>query len=133
MISMTRTRKGPRQTYFVCIGMDLVDTGEFVSRVMAATSQQDASSMFKEQVGIDAKEILGPFFKKRAQVLENTRTLKFTNQTKKAIYNGWLVNAFILKEPKNQAYLVFIKRVDDKKLPMPKGTITVPVSDLRIT
>src|SRR6185295_10329480 len=131
MISMTRTRKGPRQTYFVCIGMDAANVGEFVSRVIPAASQQDAASKYKEQVNLDAREILGPFFKKRAQVLENTRALKFTNQTKKAIYNDWMVNAFILKEPENQAYLVFIRRVDDKKLPMPKGTITVPVSDLR--
>lgn len=77
------------------------------------------------------KEILGPFYKKRAQVIENTRSLKFSNQTKKAVYNDWMVNAFLLKEPENQAYLVFIKRVDDKKLPIPKGTITVPISDLR--
>jgi len=131
MISMTRTRKGPRQTYFVCIAMDSVNAGEFISRVIAASSQQDAATEFKEKIGVDAREILGPFFKKRAQVLENTRALKFTNQTKKAVYNDWLVNAFILKEPENQAYLVFIRRVDDKKLPMPKGTITVPISDLR--
>jgi hypothetical protein len=74
---------------------------------------------------------MGPFYKKRAQVLESTRVLKFTNQTKRAQYNDWLVNAFILKEPVDQAYLVFIKRLDDKKLPTPKGTITVPVSELR--
>jgi hypothetical protein len=64
-------------------------------------------------------------------VIENTRVLKFSNQTKKAIYNDWLVDAFLLQEPENQAYLVFIKRVDDKKLPSPKGTITVPITDLR--
>lgn len=127
MINMTR--KGPRQTYFVCIGMNAGE--DFVSRVIAAINQQDAAKEFKEKAGFDAREILGPFFKKRARVLENTRELKFTNQTKKAIYNDWVVNAFILKEPENQAYLVFIKRVDDKKLPSPKGTITVPISDLR--
>lgn len=75
---------------------------------------------------------MGPFFKKRAQVLETTRELKFTNQTKKAIYDGWVVNAFVLKEPENQAYLVFIKREDGKAMPTPKGVITVPISDLRL-
>jgi hypothetical protein len=129
MIRMTRARKGPRQTYFVCISMRAGE--DFVSRVIPASSPQDASTAYKEQVGIEPKEILGPFFKKRAQVLENTRTLKFTNKTKRAIYNDWVVNAFILKEPENQAYLVFISRVDNKPLPKPKGTITVPVSDLR--
>ena len=125
------TRKGPRQTFYVCIGMDCGE-GEFVSKIIPATNPKDASVTFKEQTGgLDVKEVLGPFFKKRARVLENTRELKFTNQTKKAIYNDWIVNAFMLKEPENQAYLVFIKRADDKKLPTPKGTITVPISDLR--
>lgn len=102
-----------------------------MTKVIPASSPEEASSLFVEHYSVSPKEILGPFYKKRAQVIENTRTLKFSNQTKKAIYNDWMVNAFLLKEPENQAYLVFIKRIDDKKLPIPKGTITVPISDLR--
>jgi hypothetical protein len=37
----------------------------------------------------------------------------------------------MLTEPADHAYLVFIKRADDKKIPFPKGTITAPIHDLR--
>src|SRR5574338_1042142 len=124
------TRKGARQTFFVCIGMDFAK-GDFVSKIIPSDSPKNASTLFHEQTNLEAKEVLGPFFKKRAQVIENTRVLKFTNQSRKAVYNDWLVTAFILQEPENHAYLVFTKRVDDKKLPTPKGTITVPISELR--
>jgi hypothetical protein len=123
------TRKGARQTVYVCCS--ITNDGELINKIIAAASPEEAGNLFLEQSTIKAKEILGPFYKKRTQVLENTRVLKFSNQTKKAIFNDWLVNAFLLKEPENQAYLVFIKRVDGKKASTPVGTITVPVSDLR--
>ena len=126
------TRRGARQIFFVCIGMDS-SKGEFVSKVIPSDSPKDASTAFHQETQLEAKEVLGPFFKKRAQVVESSRVLKFTNQIRKAVYNDWHVNAFILQEPENQAYLVFLKRVDDKKLPTPKGTITVPISELRFT
>jgi hypothetical protein len=122
-------RRGSRQTVFVCAAIS--SNNELVTRVIPAESPKDAADIFLGQVFLTAKEVLGPFYKKKTQVIENTRILKFSNQTKKAVYNDWLVDAFMLQEPENQAYLVFIKRVDDKKLPPPKGTITVPVSDLR--
>lgn len=122
-------RKGPRQTYFVCASIS--PDGDLIAETLVGASPSEASQKFSEKYSHSPQTILGPFFKKRAQVLENTRTLQLTNQAKKAIYNDWLVTAFILKEPENQAYLVFIKRVDEKKLPTPKGIITVPISDLR--
>lgn len=122
-------RKGARQTIFVCAG--ITDNNELVMRIIAADSPKEATDLFFEQATFQPKEVLGPFYKKRSQVIDNTRVLKFSNQTKRAIYNNWLVDAFMLQEPENQAYLVFIKRIDDKKLSPPKGTITVPVSDLR--
>lgn len=125
-------KKGARQIYYVCIGMD-DDASQFLSKIIAADNPTDASSLYKEETNLEAKEVLGPFYKKRARVLENTRALKFTNQTCKAIYNEWVVNAFFLQEPENQAYLVFLKRTDGKKIPLPKGTIVVPISELRIT
>jgi len=123
------SRKGPRQIVFVCAS--ITNCGDLITKIVSADTQAEATKIFTDQFTVAPKEVLGPFFKKRAQVLEITRSLKFTNQTRKAIYDDWVVNAFILKEPENQAYLVFIKRVDDKKLPTPKGTITVPISDLR--
>jgi hypothetical protein len=124
-------RKGPRPIVFVCASIS--NAGELVTSIISATTPAKATKIFSDQFSLEPKEVLGPFFKKRAQVIENTRTLKFTNQNRKAIYNDWEVNAFMLKEPENQAYLVFIKRVDNKKMPVPKGTITVPITDLRFT
>lgn len=123
------SRRGMRQIVFVCIG--LTDTGGLVSKIIPAASPDEASSSFLEENNFKAQEILGPFYKKRTRVLENTRSLKFTNEVKKATYNEWFVTAFLLKDPENHAYLLFNKRVDGKKHPSPKGVITVPLSDLR--
>lgn len=122
-------RRGARQTVFVCVAIS--DNNELITRIVAAETQHEASERFLQETQHQPKEVLGPFFRKRIQVLENTRVLKFTTQHKRGIYNDWVVDAFMLQEPANQAYLVFIRRVDDKKLPPPKGTIVVPLSDLR--
>jgi len=122
-------RKGARQTVFVCAAIS--NNNELVMRIIPAESPKDAADLFFQQISLLPKEILGPFFKKKVQVIENTRVLKFTAQQKRAVYNDWVVDAFFLQEPVNQAYLVFIKRIDNKKIPLPKGTITVPISDLR--
>ncbi len=125
------SRRGPRPVVFVCIGVGN-NTETFVSKVIQAVSQDEAASLFLEQTNVKAKTIHGPFRPKRAQVIENTRTLKFSDKKQeKAVYNDWEVNVLFLKEPENHAYLLFIKRVDGKKQPAPKGTIIVPVSNLR--
>lgn len=122
-------RMGRRQTIFVCVTIS--DNKELITRLISAEYPKEAADLFFQQMGCQPQEVLGPFFKKKTQVIESTRILKFTAQQKRAIYNDWVVDAFLLQEPPNQAYLVFIKRVDDKKLSPPKGTITVPVSELR--
>jgi hypothetical protein len=131
MENCNNRRRGARAVVFVCIGMDS-DKGDFVSKVIQSLSQEEASAIFFDQTGIKAQTIHGPFRHKRKQVLENTRTLKFANEQKRAIYNDWEVNALLLKEPADHAYLIFLKRTDGKKQSAPKGTIVVPISDLRI-
>lgn len=125
------SRNGTRQIVFVCCAIS--NCGNLISKIIPAESPDEANSLFMKEFSIKAREILGPFYKKKKQVLESIQTLKFSNQTKKAIYNDWLVSAFLLNEPEKHAYLVFIKRTDDKNLPPPKGTIVVPISDLRFT
>lgn len=122
------SKKGPRQIVFVCAGIS--NTGELLTKIIPAVTPAEANDLFVEQFSISPKEVLGPFFKKRTQILETTRELKFTNEIKRATYEGWIVNAFFLKEPEDQAYLVFLKRIDGKKIAAPKGTITVPIADL---
>lgn len=118
-----------RQTVFVCAVIS--NDQQLITRIIVAHSPKEAAELFQAEVFLQPQEILGPFYKKKTQVIENTRVLKFLNQAKRAVYNDWIVDAFMLQEPENQAYLVFIKRVDNKKMAMPKGTITVPVTDLR--
>lgn len=126
---MSERRRGARQTVFVCVVYSYAE--DLITRIVAAETPKEASDLFLQETGYQAKEVLGPFYKKRTQIIENTRVLKFTGLQKKAIYQDWAVDAFMLQEPENQAYLVFIKRVDDKKIPPPKGTVVVPLSDLR--
>lgn len=128
---MTKKRE-PRPIVFVCIGMDKKN-GDFISKVIPAPSQIEAGTLFFEQTNISARTIHGPFRPKKAQILENTRTLKFSDQKQfKTTYQEWVVNALPLKEPENHAYLLFIRRLDGKKQTPPKGTIVVPLTELRI-
>lgn len=124
------SRRGSRPIIFVCGGIS--DAGELIMESIPASVQTEAISLFKEKYGNNPKSVLGPFYKKRTQILENTTSLKFTNDIKKAEYNGWIVNAMRLAEPINHAYLIFISRLDDKKMIAPKGTVVVPYSNLRI-
>ena len=118
-----------RPIYFVCASVS--GQGDLIVKTIASSSPKEAMDSFEKEFSLAPQEVLGPFYKKRTQILETTRTLKFSNQNRKAIYNGWIVNAFMLKEPADQAFLIFVKREDGKKLPLPKGTITAPLSDLR--
>lgn len=120
-----------RKIFFVCVAISL--SGDLITKLISAVTPEDAGKLFLEEFNIAPKEILGPFYKKRTQVIENTRILKFASnmQSVKAIYDNWLVNAFVLKEPENHAYLIFIKREDDVQSTIPKGTIVVPINNLR--
>ena len=121
-------KRGRRQLIFVC--GDIIE-GEMIMKAIPASSQAEVIQIFTDTYKKAPKIVLGGYYSQRTQVLETTRVLKFSNQTKKAIYNDWMVNAFILTDPIDHAYLVFLKRMDDKKIPNPKGTITVPITDLR--
>lgn len=124
------SKKGTREIVFVCSSIDTI--GVLISKIISASTPDEASDLFFKENSIFAQAILGPFYKKSTQILETVRTLKFAkNNPRKAIFEDWLVNAFMLVEPANQAYLVFIKRADDKRLSAPKGTITVPIVKLR--
>jgi len=124
------SRRHSRPIYFVCCASS--PDGDLIAKNIQATALSEAIEVFKKEFAITPQQSFGPFYKKRTQILEQTRELKFTNECKKAEYNGWVVNAFFLKIPEDQAYLVFVKRMDGKKLPIPQGAITVPTSELRI-
>ncbi len=117
-----------KATFFVCAA--ILDEKLNIKTINAKNSLE-ASSIFSQEFGQKPQEILGPFIKKRVSVESKDVGFKCSNQTKNAVYGDWLVSAFILDEPKDQAYLVFLKRLDNKKEKLPIGTIIVPISDLR--
>lgn len=123
-------KKAGRPIFFICAAIS--NTGDLITKSIQAVSQEEAASVFFKNTNVSAKDILGPFLKKRTKIVENSRVLKFSEHNKKAIYDNWEVNAFLLKEPENHAYLVFIKRIDNINKIIPKGTTIVPISDLRI-
>src|SRR5258706_15159294 len=103
-------KRGPRPVVFVCVGIDPNKASDPVSKQITATSQNEAASLFLEMTQIKAKNIHGPYRPKRAQIMENTRNMKFTHQpSRKTIYDGCEVTVFFLKEPEHHAYLVFIR------------------------
>lgn len=118
-----------REVLFVCSG---IDSNKLISEVICAKSSIEASSIFIEKYKINAQEIFGPFYKKNSKdIFIKTSALKFSSQNIKAQYKNWIVNAIVLKEPPDHAYLLFNRRIDGKDLPSPKGTIVVPISELR--
>jgi len=122
--------KRARPIVYVCVG---IHDNNLLSKIVTATSVQEAEQNFSDTYGVKPKDILGPFYKVKTKVLESDRVLRFAdNKPKKAIYKDWIVNAFLLSEPEDHAYLIFVKRIDDKKIPLPKGTITAPIYDLRM-
>lgn len=121
-------KTGIRKTVFVCTN---ILNNNLLTKVIQAETSEEASKIFNQEFLINPKEVIGPFYKKRIKTIEQARVLKFSNQTKKALYNNWIVNAMLLKEPEDHAFLIFIKRDDDQKIPFPKGTVIVHTSELR--
>lgn len=124
-------RRSVRQIYFACAA--LTENKDLIFKTIPAFSVNEAIDIFTKDFNIKPLEVQGPFYKKRAQVLENTTKLLFSNQSKSAEYNGWKVNAILLKSPENHAFLIFKKRIDEKNIPKPQGTVVVPIYDLRFT
>jgi hypothetical protein len=123
---MSRRKKRP--IYFIC---STIVNNDLISEAVIAETSTEATDLFFNKFQAKPRIIHGPFYKKKMEQVIVSTPFKITNQVKKAHYNGWLVNAFILKEPENSALLIFLQRLDDKKIPSPKGTIIVPISDLK--
>lgn len=123
-------RRRKRDTFYVC---SAIKDNELISTTVAAKSISAATDYFNTHFLCIPKTVLGPFYKKRNKFVKSNKSLKFIGGYKKAIYNNWLVNAFLLSEPVDHAYLVFIKRIDNKQMQTPTGTHSVPLSSLRFT
>jgi hypothetical protein len=119
-----------REVFFVC---SVILDSDLISQALSAKCEQEAKEIFKEKFLIEPKIILGPFYKKRVKkIVTQQSNLEFNNSKFKiAYYNNWVVHAFMLKQPEDHAYLLFIKRLDNKNILPPKGTIIVNINELK--
>lgn len=125
------SKRRTRPIFFVC---SAIFNNKLLSEIIQVSALEEAVKSFKDKYQIDPESVFGPFYKKRTQALENTTNIVYsTAPPKKAEYNGWLVNANILKKPENHAMIIFNKRLDGKNLPTPQGITVVPIYDLRFT
>jgi len=56
-----------RKIFFVC--SVITEAGELLNKIIEALSPSEASNIFYQQQSIKPKEILGPFYKKKTQIL----------------------------------------------------------------
>lgn len=122
-------KKGSRKTLFVCSAYDN-SKKQLISKAVEADTRDSAVSSFKDQNSIDAEIILGPFFLKKTNVLNQEINIKFSGESKKAIYNDWYVKAMMLSHPNEFAYVFYDKRIDDKKAQKPVSNL-VRIEELK--
>ncbi len=112
---------------FICVG--LIDN-KIIADSMLISSVDEAKEQFTNKYGYCPDKILGPYLSPKK--IEHEKVLRFaSHKSQKAIYNDWLVNAFLLHDPQDHAYLIFVKKTDDVSAIPPKGTTIVPIQDLR--
>ncbi len=112
--------------FYVCAA---VVQEKLLMESIIALSEKEASSMYKEKYGVIPSQIEGPFLRKKVHIDPDPINLKFNGIVKSAIYQDWRVNAFFLEDPKDYAFLVFLKNLNNKE--SSKNTTIVPITDLR--
>jgi hypothetical protein len=116
-----------KEIFYVCASCI---NQKLVLETIPASLEKDAVSLYKNKYGQVPEKIEGPFYKKRVYTEPVNQNIKFNGQIKSAMYQGWKVNAFLLQEPENFAFLVFLKNIENIKESC-KDTTIVPIKDLR--
>lgn len=122
-----------KEKQYLFVGSAIGKSNELITDLLTAASSKEAAIFFIEKFKVKPENMLGPFVQsKRVKTIKEIKSLKFDGKPRQAIYDGWVVNAFSLLEPKDQAFLIFIKLIDDKeKRKPPTGNIVVPITELR--
>lgn len=107
-----------RKTFFVC---SAIRDNELISKTINASTQKEADKLFEQQYLLVPQISIGPFY--RARTRPDIQKVIFTGKSKTAIYDDWIVNALLVKEPENCAFLFFDRRVDGKKMIKPSDMI----------
>ena len=108
-----------KQIYFVIID-------SFGHKEIEALDKKEA--LFKTN-NLNKKDIViyGPYYKKKVYEYRYLDNIKFNGKSFKCKFKGWLVNAFMLNDPKDHAYLLFSKKIDDNGWEEPKNKIVVDI------
>ena len=122
---MKRTAK---TVEYVCCGLK---SNVCISRAIATNSMESAERIFQEETGVAATSIHGPFFRKRARPLDNQMSVVYVGKSFKGKYGGWHVMAIPLSGPGERVQLFFDRRVDEKKVVKPVGTIIVSKEEIK--
>jgi hypothetical protein len=113
---------------FVC---SAIINSKIISSIIEASSSEEASAIFSAKNTTNPLDISGPLYQNVCDKKDDYSSIKFSGETKKAIYNDWIVNAMMLNEPANCAYIIFLNRVDCKKMQAPKNITIVKHLDLK--
>jgi hypothetical protein len=124
------SKRAAREIIFICSGLI---NGHLCNKSILAASEDEAAKLFYNEFNENPHDIFGPFYKKYVPIVHSTQNIKFSTVVRKAIYNNWIVNAFLLNFPENHAYLVFIKRADDQQIQLPAKPVIVAINNLRFT
>lgn len=115
-----------RSMFFVC---SAIRDQELISQTIKAMTQKESDKLFEKQFGILPQISIGPFY--RARIRPDIQKIVFTGQSRVAIYDDWVVNALLVKEPENCAFLLFERRVDGKKITSKPSDTIVKLDELR--
>jgi hypothetical protein len=131
-------RRKQRPIYFIC---SVIKDGKLMSFPIEAETEQIASTIFQQQIGIVPEIILGSFYKKQRpkeikQIKKEPKlkpppkisrykyNIKLnTFDTNHGTYDGWNITYIPLQEDPDRAYVLFNKRVDNIKTPKPRINI----------
>jgi hypothetical protein len=137
-------RRKHRQTYFIC---SVIKDNRLISIPIEAETEEIASVVFKQQIGIVPEIILGAFYKKKRSKkelkprlekpkLEKRKGIKRSGLRLKPLngnrgtYDGWDIT-YIPTNDDNKVFVFYNKRLDNIKIPKPRNNI-VNVKDIII-
>ena len=118
----------PKEIIFVC---SAVIDNILISKSIIALSKDESISLFKDEFNHIPDNVDGPFYRKKPEKLKSITDIEFSDKRFKAIYKDWIVIACVLKKPVNRAFLLFDKRIDNKKCSKPHGTFIIELNELK--
>ena len=118
-----------KKVFFVCSAID--KNKNLLSKAIEAESNKDAEILFEKDCGLSPQTVLGPFFKKKELPIKQTSSINFQNSSRKAIYDGWFVNAFDIDDKKDFMFVIYLNTVNNEKKQRKNGVCIVPTSELK--